>query len=264
MINIIKTRFAFVVPALILWEIVALYSQSPLLPTFSSVFDAFVGNIFLTDANNPFGAPASVPVLLYHAGSSLVRVGAGFALAVLIGVPIGFLMGYIKWVNTNLDPIISTLRPIPPIAWIPLAILWFGLGLKPTIFIIFIGTLFPIILNTYHGVKSCPRRLIQFAQVLGASRFQVLSKVLVFEAFPSVVTGMRIGFGIGWMSVVAAEMIAAKSGLGYLIMTARWMFATEIVLAGMLLIGLIGFVGDILLRMFEKRFSKWREGLVLA
>lgn len=173
-------------------------------------------------------------------------------------------MGYFPRIYTNVDPIVSTLRPIPPIAWIPLAILWFGLGMKPTIFIIFIGTLFPIVLNTLHGVRGTSKRLIEFASVLGANRAQILRKVIVYEAFPSVITGMRVGFGIGWMSVVAAEMIAATSGLGYLIMTARWIFATDTVLAGMLMIGLIGFGGDLLLRVVERHFMRWRAGLVMS
>lgn len=193
-----------------------------------------------------------------------MRVVTGFSLAVLVGVPLGFAMGYFKTVNSNLDPIVSMLRPIPPIAWIPLAILWFGLGIKPTVFIIFIGTLFPIVLNTQQGVFGASRRLTEFALVLGASRAQILRKVIVYEAFPFVITGMRVGFGIGWMSVVAAEMIAAKSGLGYLIMTARFIFATDMVLAGMLMIGLIGFGGDMILRSIEARFMRWRAVMVVS
>jgi len=253
------------IPLLVIWEIAAQYwVDSNLLPPFSQVLRTFVTGMFVAGGPNPYGGPTDFPILPYQAASSLVRVGSGFALAVLIGVPIGFAMGYYRRIFSNLDPIISTLRPIPPIAWIPLAILWFGLGLKPTVFIIFIGTLFPIVLSTVHGVRGTPRRLIEFAMVLGANKGQILRKVIVYEAFPSIVTGMRIGFGIGWMSVVAAEMIAAKSGLGYLIMTARWTFATDMVLAGMLTIGLIGFGGDIALRKLEERFMRWRSGTVLS
>lgn len=259
------SRLLAIIPLTILWEVAArTWVDSNLLPPFSTVIQTFFNGLVSAGAANAYGGPDNVPTLLYQAGSSLVRVGAGFGLAVLIGVPLGFVMGYFKVFYTNLDPIISTLRPIPPIAWIPLAILWFGLGLKPTIFIIFIGTIFPIILNTLHGVRSTSKRLIEFALVLGATRGDVLRKVIVYEAFPYVITGMRVGFGIGWMSVVAAEMIAAKSGLGYLIMTARWIFATDMVLAGMLMIGLIGFGGDLLLRMIEKHFMRWRAGMVMA
>lgn len=257
-------RLLAVIPLVLLWEFAARHwVDSNLLPPFSEVMRTFLSGLATTTATGAYGGPDDVPTLLYHATSSLLRVGAGFGIAVLVGVPLGFAMGYFKKAYSNLDPIVSTLRPIPPIAWIPLAILWFGLGMKPTIFIIFIGTLFPIVLNTLHGVRGTSRRLIEFAQVLGASRIDVLRKVIIFEAFPSVITGMRVGFGIGWMSVVAAEMIAAKSGLGYLVMTARWIFATDMVLAGMLMIGLIGFAGDLGLRMVERRFMRWRAGMVM-
>ena len=261
----VTTRLLMVVPLLLAWELGArLVTDSTLLPPFSSVVHTFVTGLFSAAGNNAYGGPDDIPLLIYQSGSSLVRVGLGFMLAAVIGVPLGFAMGYFRGVYTNVDPIVSTLRPIPPIAWIPLAILWFGLGMKPTIFIIFIGTLFPIVLNTQHGVRGTSKRLIEFASVLGATRGQVLRKVIVYEAFPSVITGMRVGFGIGWMSVVAAEMIAAKSGLGYLVITARWIFATDMVLAGMLMIGLIGFGGDLILRLVERRFMGWRAGLVMS
>lgn len=263
--NLLTRRFMVIIPLLVGWELVARLSDvGHALPPFSMILDTFVKGLFTLSESGPYGGSPDVPVLIYQAGSSLVRVGAGFALAALIGIPLGFAMGYFKAFNTNMDPLISTLRPIPPIAWIPLAILWFGLGMKPTIFIIFIGTLFPIILNTQQGVRSASKRLTEFALVLGASRAQILRKVIVYEAFPYVITGMRVGFGIGWMSVVAAEMIAAKSGLGYLVMTARWVFATDMVLAGMLVIGLIGFAGDLLLRTVEAKFSRWREGTIVS
>lgn len=263
--RVLSGRLLAVVPLIVLWEIVARqWAGTHLLPPFSTVVHTFFAGVFMPAGPNAYGGPENWPLLVYQAGSSLVRVGIGFAVAVIVGVPLGFAMGYFRGIYTNVDPIISTLRPIPPIAWIPLAILWFGLGMKPTIFIIFIGTLFPIVLNTLHGVRGTSRRLIEFASVLGASRGQILRKVIIYEAFPSVITGMRVGFGIGWMSVVAAEMIAAKSGLGYLVMTARWIFATDMVLAGMLMIGLIGFGGDLLLRLIEQRFMRWRSGLVMS
>lgn len=264
-VTLLRRRFLAVIPLIIIWELgVRLGATGTALPAFSAVVETFLQGLFTLPGAGPYGGANDVPILLYQAGSSLVRVGAGFGCAALIGVPLGFAMGYFKTVNSNLDPIVSTLRPIPPIAWIPLAILWFGLGMKPTIFIIFIGTLFPIVLNTQQGVRGASKRLTEFALVLGASRAQILRKVIVYEAFPSVITGMRVGFGIGWMSVVAAEMIAAKSGLGYLIMTARWVFATDMVLAGMLMIGLIGFAGDLLLRLVEARFSRWRAAMVVS
>ena len=263
--SLVRRRFLAVIPLIIIWELSArLGDTGTALPPFSTVVETFLSGLFTLPGVNAYGGPKDIPVLLHQAGSSLMRVVTGFSLAVLVGVPLGFAMGYFKTVNSNLDPIVSMLRPIPPIAWIPLAILWFGLGIKPTVFIIFIGTLFPIVLNTQQGVFGASRRLTEFALVLGASRAQILRKVIVYEAFPFVITGMRVGFGIGWMSVVAAEMIAAKSGLGYLIMTARFIFATDMVLAGMLMIGLIGFGGDMILRSIEARFMRWRAVMVVS
>lgn len=258
-------RLLVLVPVIVVWEVTArLWGHNNLLPPFSVVMQTFFAGLLTSGGANPYGGPGDIPILIYQSASSLVRVGGGFAAAVAIGVPLGFAMGYFRTVYSNVDPIISILRPVPPIAWIPLAILWFGLGMKPTMFIIFVGAFFPIVLNTYDGVRGTSRRLTEFALVLGANRVNVLRKVIVYEAFPSVITGMRVGFGIGWMSVVAAEMIAAKSGLGYLIITARWIFATDMVIAGMLTIGIIGFGGDMLLRLIERRFMRWRTGLVIS
>jgi ABC-type nitrate/sulfonate/bicarbonate transport system permease component len=159
-----------------------------------------------------------------------------------------------------LTPVIETIRPIPPLAWIPLAILWFGIGLKSAAFIIFLGCFFPIYLSTISGVLSVDRILIDAARTLGAKEKDIFLKVLIPAATPSIYTGVRIGMGIGWMTLVAAEFTGVKSGygLGYMIMTARDIQRPDFVIAGMATIGLVGYLLDLLLRYMESRSLRWR------
>ena len=198
--------------------------------------------------------------LLMHALYSLMRVACGFLLAVVIGVPLGILCGWSKTLRDMLTPIIETLRPIPPLAWIPLAILWFGIGLRSAAFIIFLGCLFPILLSTVSGVLSVDAILINAARTLGADDRQIFLKVLLPGATPAIYTGLRIGLGIGWMTLVAAEFTGVKSGygLGYMIMTARDIQRPDMVLAGMVIIGLTGFLLDCGIRLMEARALRWR------
>jgi len=158
-------------------------------------------------------------------------------------------------------PIIEIIRPIPPLAWIPLSILWFGIGLKSAVFIIFLGCFFPIVLSTISGVLSVDKVLIDAAKTLGAQEREIFYKVLLPGSFPSIYTGLRIAMGIGWMTLVAAEFTGVKSGygVGYMIMTARDIQRPDYILAGMVTIGLIGFLLDLLLRLCERKSLKWRE-----
>jgi len=198
-----------------------------------------------------------------HVVQSLVRVALGFGAAALVAVPIGLLMGRSAVVEGGLYASLEILRPIPPIAWTPLAILWFGLGTAPAVFLIFVGAFFPILLNTINGVRGIDKRLIDFARTLGATERVVLLEIIPAAALPSILTGMRIGLGIGWMVVVAAEMIAANSGLGYMILDARFILATDVVIVGMLTIGCLGLGMDLLFRRLESRVLRWRRELVL-
>jgi len=198
--------------------------------------------------------------LLMHCLYSLLRVACGFVLAVIVGIPVGILCGWSRTVRDMLTPVIETLRPIPPLAWIPLAILWFGIGLRSAAFIIFLGCLFPILLSTVSGVLSVEKILINAARTLGADDRQIFMKVLLPGATPSIYTGLRIGLGIGWMTLVAAEFTGVKSGygLGYMIMTARDIQRPDMVLAGMAVIGLTGFLLDSVLRLLEAKALRWR------
>lgn len=199
-------------------------------------------------------------ILLTHCLYSLLRVAYGFLLAVIIAIPLGVVIGWSKPLREILTPVIETIRPIPPLAWIPLAILWFGIGLKSAAFIIFLGCFFPILLSTISGVLSVDVILIDAARTLGAKGKEIFIKILIPGATPSIYTGVRIGMGIGWMTLVAAEFTGVKSGygLGYMVMAARDIQRPDLVIAGMATIGLVGYLLDSLLRCMESRSLRWK------
>jgi ABC-type nitrate/sulfonate/bicarbonate transport system permease component len=198
--------------------------------------------------------------LLGHCVASLRRVLGGVAAAVAVGIPLGLLMGRSPWLRTLVNPFVEILRPIPPLAWVPLAILWLGIGDGSAVFLIFLGAFFPILLNTVAGVLSIERGLVEAAVILGALKRDLFLKVLAPGAMPAMITGVRIAVGVGWMTLVAAEFTGVKSGygLGYMIMTARDIQRADQIVAGMLVIGLIGFAMDALIRAAERRLLRWR------
>jgi ABC-type nitrate/sulfonate/bicarbonate transport system permease component len=195
-----------------------------------------------------------------HMLYSLYRVALGYAIAALLAIPLGLLMGWSPGLLRMIRPLFELVRPIPPLAWIPIAILWFGIGIKSAAFIIFLGAFFPILLNTISGVLSIHPILIEAARTLHAKEKDIFLKVLLPGAVPSIFVGMRIGIGIGWMTLVAAEFTGVKEGygLGYMIMTARDIQRPDEILAGMLVIGVIGLLIDIGLRATESRMIRWR------
>ncbi|MCG6879592.1 MAG: ABC transporter permease [Deltaproteobacteria bacterium] len=195
-----------------------------------------------------------------HILYSLYRVGLGFFAAALLGIPTGLWMGWSPRLRRIVNPLVELVRPIPPLAWIPIAILWFGIGMKSAAFIIFLGAFFPILLNTVSGVLAINSVFFEAAQTLNAKKKDVFFKILVPGSIPSIFVGMRIGVGIGWMTLVAAEFTGVRTGygLGYMIMTARDIQRPDEILAGMLVIGLIGYLINAGLKVCEKRFVKWR------
>jgi ABC-type nitrate/sulfonate/bicarbonate transport system permease component len=199
-------------------------------------------------------------LLYYHVLYSLYRVALGFAFAALLGIPLGLLMGGSPRLRRIINPVIELVRPIPPLAWIPIAILWFGIGMKSAAFIIFLGAFFPILLNTISGVVSINPIYFEVASTLNAKRKHIFFKVLLPGSIPSIFVGMRIGVGIGWMTLVAAEFTGVKSGygLGYMIMTARDIQRPDEILAGMLIIGLIGVLINSALRAYESKIVRWQ------
>jgi NitT/TauT family transport system permease protein len=197
--------------------------------------------------------------LWMHIQSSLVRVAIGFGLAVICAVPLGLFMGRVELAYTTLNPLFQILRPISPIAWIPIAILWFGVGNASPIFLIFIASVFPMIVQTSAGVQTIEPRYLRAAENFGVPRGKVLRQVVIPAVLPDMIVGMRIGLGVAWLVVVAAEMIALRSGLGYLIMDSRNAGNRyDLVVAAMIIIGLIGLVLDGSMRLLERlRSVRW-------
>jgi NitT/TauT family transport system permease protein len=203
---------------------------------------------------------ASKGLLLKYIVASLYRVTIGFVLAVLVGVPLGLVCGWFPLLFRALNPIIQVLRPISPIAWIPVAILWFGVDDRAPIFLIFLASVFPISVSSMAAVQNIQPVYIRAARNFGLSRLQLFRRVILPATLPQVITAIRIALGIAWLVVVAAEMIAVNSGLGFLIIDARNAGKRyDLVVAGMVMIGVIGLCLDQLVRRLE-RFDEVRWG----
>ena len=198
--------------------------------------------------------------LFRHTRDSLKREMMAFLFA-SASIPIGIAMGWSKLVEEQVDPIVEMLRPIPPLAWIPLSILWFGIGDAQNQFIIFLGIFFPILLNTIAGVKGIEPTLIRAARCLGASEWNILRRVVIKAAMPQIITGIRIGLGVGWMALVAAELVGANSGLGFLINDARTVLRTDFIIVGMATIGLVGLAIDQFIRRLARHLLPWSLAL---
>jgi NitT/TauT family transport system permease protein len=199
-------------------------------------------------------------LLLKYAVASLFRVTIGFTLAVLIGVPFGLVLGWYTRAFQAFNPMIQMFRPISPIAWIPVAILWFGVSDAAPIFLIFLASVFPITVSAIAAVQNMQPVYLRAARNFGLSRLQLFRRVIFPASLPQVITGIRIALGVAWLVVVAAEMIAVNSGLGYLIIDARNAGKRyDLVVAGMVMIGLIGLALDLIVRQLEK-FNEVRWG----
>lgn len=192
--------------------------------------------------------------------ASLRRVGVAMAFASVIGFPLGAALGGLRQFAWFCEPIVSFFRPIPPLAWIPLSILWFGITDAQNEFIIFLGAFFPIVLSTMEGVREVDPQLIRAARTLGASRIAIIFTVVLPGALSSMFVGFRVGVGIAWMALVAGELVAATSGLGFLISQGRLLFRSDHIVVGMVMIGLIGLLLDALVRLLQHFVMPWREG----
>lgn len=186
--------------------------------------------------------------LLKHSIASLYRVTAGFYLAFLLGVPLGILLGRVKLLRDIFTPLINFLRPISPLAWIPLAMIWFGIGDKPAIFLIFLASFFPLLIATTIAVLSINPIYFQVAANFNLNNLEKVTKIIGPAIVPDVVTALRLTIAIAWLVVVAAEMIAVQSGLGYLILDSRNALRMDYVMVGMIMIGLLGVVLDYIMR----------------
>lgn len=262
------------VPILVLfvWQLLALKMHNALiLPTVPAV------GVVMAE---PTGDLLRLGSMFHNALVSLFRVLLGYGLAAMVGIPLGILMGFFRPVRSALQGVFSMLRPIPPLAWVPLILAWFGtaslaslFGLQEgasyvwfgniklsMIFIIFIGSFFPIMANTMFGIRNVRRTLIDSALTLGATERDLIRYVLLPAALPSIFTGLRGGMGIAWGSLVAAEMLPGSiSGLGYLITHAQSFARTDIVMAGMIAISLVGAALDWVFRLIEERKFRWQS-----
>lgn len=197
--------------------------------------------------------------LTTNTAASLLRIALANLAAMVIAVPLGFAMGLSRSFEEVMDGLVNLLRPIPPLAWIPLSILWFGLGEGSVVFITGISAFFALLLNTIAGVRGVERSLLRAAQSLGAGKWTLILGVVLPASLPSMFTGLRIALGVSWMSIVAAELIASSDGLGYMINYYRELLRSDLIVVGMLVIGVIGFAMDRGLVWLERRLLPWRR-----
>jgi NitT/TauT family transport system permease protein len=195
--------------------------------------------------------------LYVHLLASVSRVYGGFALALIVALPLGMLIGRVPLVRQIVDPTLQILRPVPVTAWLPLAMIIFGLGPRSAFFLVFLGAFYPILLNTIFGVRSVEPRLFEAASMLGCTGSAQFFRVVLPAALPSIFTGMRLGLGFAWVVIVVGEMTGVQTGLGAIIMEARQLSRTEIVICGMIIIGIAGFLSDWLVMMIGRRLLSW-------
>ncbi|CAI0804411.1 Putative aliphatic sulfonates transport permease protein ssuC [Serratia fonticola] len=195
--------------------------------------------------------------LWQHLAASLGRILVALLAAVVIGVPVGIAMGLSETVRGLLDPLIEIYRPVPPLAYLPLMVIWFGIGETSKILLIYLAIFAPVTLSTVAGVRSVAQVRIRAAQALGANRWQLLRFVVLPSALAEILTGIRIGLGVGWSTLVAAELIAATRGLGFMVQSAGEFLATDVVIAGISVIAIIAFGLELGLRALQRRLTPW-------
>ncbi|MBS7690631.1 ABC transporter permease subunit [Pseudomonas lalucatii] len=197
--------------------------------------------------------------LAEHLGISLYRVLAGFGLGCLLGIPVGLGMGLNKVIKGWMDPLIEFYRPVPPLAYVPLVIIWMGIGDSGKVLLLFLATFSIIVISARAGVASVAIEKIHAAYSLGASRWQILRHVILINALPEIFTGMRVAMGVCWGTLVAAEMVAATSGVGWMVLNASRYLNTDIVLMGVILMGVVGFMIDLCMRRLEQKLIPWKS-----
>ncbi|MFM8548180.1 MAG: ABC transporter permease [Betaproteobacteria bacterium] len=255
----LRPLLGLLVPLLIIaaWQLTVQSSaeRAAIVPPPSRVLEAWSVWVF---GDNPMGLNAYVGTWFASVQFSALRVLKGFSLAVLIAVPLGLMIGWSRMFGALTDPMIQGLRPIPITAWLPFSIALFGIQEMGSIFLIFLGGFYAIVVNTTQGARDVERNLVRAALMMGASSRQLLWRVVLPAAMPSIFTGMRIGLGIAWTAVIVAEMVAVKSGLGYVLWDAYYIGRMDIVLADMVSIGLMGYLSDRLIVLIERRVLRWR------
>jgi NitT/TauT family transport system permease protein len=241
---------------ILLWQVMGnMPGMAGILPTPLKVLEGWHSWIF---ANPGMGLNPYLGTWASNVEYSSMRVVQGFVLAALIGVPLGLLIGWSKFISQMLDPLIQSLRPIPITAWLPFSIAVFGIRDIGSIFLIFLGGFYAIVVNTTQGARDVDRNLVRAALMMGASRTQLLLRVVLPAAMPSIFTGLRIGLGISWTAVIVSEMVAVKSGLGYVLWDAYYVGRMDIVLADMVSIGAMGYISDRIIVFIERKMLVWR------
>ena len=253
-----QLMLGLVIPTVVvvLWQVMgSMPDMAGILPTPLKVLEGWHSWIF---AKPGLGLNPYLGTWLANVEYSSMRVVQGFTLAALVGVPLGLLIGWSKFISQMFDPMIQSLRPIPITAWLPFSIAVFGIRDIGSIFLIFLGGFYAIVVNTTQGARDVDRNLVRAALMMGASRTQLLLRVVLPAAMPSIFTGLRIGLGISWTAVIVSEMVAVKSGLGYVLWDAYYVGRMDIVLADMVSIGAMGYISDRIIVYIERKMLVWR------
>jgi NitT/TauT family transport system permease protein len=242
--------------ALAAWEIAAILlakSLGPFFPRLGAVggalFDWATG---LTGSTAIYSGQLGIAII-----ESVRRIAVAYLIACLLGIPLGILVGWLSAVRRVADPFLQVIRPIPVTAWVPISMLWFGIGDKAAIYLIVLATFFPIYLNTTQGVRYVDRVIVRAGRMLGASGWRLLVYVVLPAALPSIFAGLRVSVGFAWMAVVVSELVAVKNGLGYVMFDAYGFLRADIVVAAMITIGALGFACDRLMILLERRVLGW-------
>jgi len=253
-----QLMLGLVIPTVVvvLWQVTgSMPGMAGILPTPLLVLEGWHSWIF---AKPGMGLNPYLGTWLANVEYSSMRVAQGFTLAALVGVPLGLLIGWSKFISQMFDPMIQSLRPIPITAWLPFSIAVFGIRDIGSIFLIFLGGFYAIVVNTTQGARDVDRNLVRAALMMGASRTQLLLRVVLPASMPSIFTGLRIGLGISWTAVIVSEMVAVKSGLGYVLWDAYYVGRMDIVLADMVSIGAMGYISDRIIVFIERKMLVWR------
>ena len=242
----------FPIALVVLWHELVVMSGTRLIPTPHQVglmmYDFVVGGIH----DDAFSG-----TILTHLLASMGRVYGGFALAVVLGVPLGLIIGKVKIIRQLVDPTLSLLRPIPVTAWLPLSMIFFGLGPRSAVFLVFLGAFYPIVLNTIFGVRSVDMKLFEAASMLGCDGSRMFRQVVLPAALPSIFNGLRLAHGFAWILIVVGEMTGVPTGLGSVIMDGRTLSRTDLVITGMIVIGIAGFATDRIIVAINNRVLRW-------
>lgn len=242
----------FPLALVVFWHAAVVSSGTMLVPT-----PYMVGVMMWDFAAGGVYGDAFSGTIVTHLVASMQRVYGGFFLAVAVGIPLGLLIGKAPFFRQLLDPTLSLLRPIPVTAWLPLSMVFFGLGPRSAVFLVFLGAFYPVLLNTIFGVRSVDLRLFEAANMLGCDGARLFRQVVLPAALPSIFTGLRLGHGFAWILIVVGEMTGVPTGLGSVIMDGRTLSRTDLVITGMIVIGVAGFLCDRVIVSLNNHVLRW-------